>query len=170
MRPRSDRSVRGTFAAALLLAITILPACSKREAASGTATAEATPAPVSTDEWRIEWVGSSTPETMPRGAMQEVRVTFRNAGDRGISADNLSASYHWYTKGPGGAPQLRLWDGIRTAIASVVAPGSEATVTLRVQTPDQPGDYLLVFDLVREGVSWFQFKGATPRVVPIKIL
>jgi hypothetical protein len=38
-----------------------------------------------------------------------------------------------------------------------------------VRAPETPGRYLLVFDLVNEGQSWFSDKGADRLAIPVRI-
>lgn len=164
MKCRQFRSQPRRALAVFLLVLPLLEgACSR---------ATDRPAPhgqVSANEWRIEWTQSSVPDTMPRGAIQEVHATFRNGGTHGLSTENLSLSYHWFEVTAHG-PVQSVWDGIRTPVMVVVDPGSTFSSSMRVQAPDAPGDYLLVIDLVRDGVSWFQFKGAPQLTHPVKIL
>jgi hypothetical protein len=152
----------------IILALAPMSGCRGRQSHEAVAAApEAVPA--SADEWRVEWVESQVPETMPRSATQEIRATFRNAGDRGMANDNLSISYHWFAPTAAGSKQV-VWDGIRTPVTTSLEPGATFSSSVRVQTPDEPGDYLLVIDLVRDGVSWFQYKGAPQLTHPVKIL
>jgi hypothetical protein len=39
-------------------------------------------------------------------------------------------------------------------------PGQEIELPLNVTAPSQPGNYILGFDMVQEGVSWFNAKGS----------
>src|SRR5256886_11208712 len=55
-----------------------------------------------------------------------------------------------------------VWDGPRTPLTADVAPGASATFTLSYIAPSKEGTYTLVLDLVREGISWFQFLGSQP--------
>jgi hypothetical protein len=170
MKRASDRSGPGFTILSVLvvasIAIVAAAGCSRR-GESGAATASA--GPPSADEWRVEWVDVAVPETMTRGAVQQIRAAFRNAGTHGMATDRLSISYHWYVPSPAGPVQV-VWDGVRTPITSVVEPGATYSTTMQVQPPTQAGDYLFVVDLVRDGVSWFQFKGAPQSIHPIKIL
>jgi hypothetical protein len=86
-----------------------------------------------------------------------------------MANDNLSISYHWFAVTPAGPKQV-IWDGIRTPVSISPEPGAAFSSPVRVQTPDEPGDYLLVIDLVRDGVSWFQYKGAPQLTHAVKIL
>jgi hypothetical protein len=170
MKPmRSLRFMHPLASAALVVfTLALTSECRGRQSQEAAAAApEAVPA--SADEWRVEWVQSRVPETMPRSSSQDVQATFRNAGSRGMANDNLSISYHWFAVTPAG-PKQAIWDGIRTPVTIVLAPGGSFSSSVRVQTPDQPGDYLLVIDLVRDGVSWFQYKGAPQLTHPVTIL
>jgi hypothetical protein len=154
--------------AVALIALPLASGCSRERPDSEAAPPAAQAVPASADEWRVEWVESRVPETMPRSSSQEVQATFRNAGSRGMDNDNLSISYHWFAVTPAGPKQV-IWDGIRTPVTISPEPGAAFSSSVRVQTPDEPGDYLLIIDLVRDGVSWFQYRGAPQLTHPVKI-
>jgi hypothetical protein len=109
--------------------------------------------------FQVDWPLVSVPDSMARDATVYVQATFRNLGDKPIATENLSVSYHWFTVTPSG-PVQAVWDGVRTPVTVAVAPGSSYTALVKVAAPDKPGDYLLVLDLVRDGVSWFGPMGA----------
>jgi hypothetical protein len=46
-------------------------------------------------------------------------------------------------------------DGLRTSVAMPIGPGERRRLTLRVEAPAEPGDYVLAIDFVKEGVTWF---------------
>jgi hypothetical protein len=75
-------------------------------------------------------------ETWPWGSQQlpEIRV-----------------SYRW--RAPDGT--LRVAEGLRTPFPCAVSPGEQVIVPVGVMPPDEPGDYILEFDLVHELVRWF---------------
>jgi len=50
-------------------------------------------------------------------------------------------------------------DFARVALADTTAPGHTHTVEFAL-TPPEPGEYLLEFDLVSEGVGWFEMNGS----------
>jgi hypothetical protein len=52
-------------------------------------------------------------------------------------------------------------DGARTPLVADVRPGATALQKIVIVAPDQPGLYVLVPDLVHEGVTWFE---AGPRL------
>ncbi len=48
----------------------------------------------------------------------------------------------------------------RFALPSPVGPGGEAALDIDIKAPLEPGDYLLEFDLLREGMAWFKDGGS----------
>ncbi|MBI3522195.1 MAG: SpoIID/LytB domain-containing protein [Chloroflexi bacterium] len=72
----------------------------------------------------------------------------------------VSLSYHWHDA----QGNTMVWDGVRTPLAADVVPGATTVITARVTAPPQPveGGVTLTFDLVREGVNWFEFLGGAP--------
>jgi radical SAM protein with 4Fe4S-binding SPASM domain len=60
-------------------------------------------------------------------------------------------SYHWQDE----AGQSVVFDGLRSPLGQDLGPGQTRRVLCTVRTPERPGRYRLVLDLVREGVRWF---------------
>jgi hypothetical protein len=56
---------------------------------------------------------------------------------------------------------MSVWDGDRAAIPADVAPGGSVTVPIAVAAPPGGGAYLIWFDLVVEGVTWFSTQNLT---------
>ena len=50
-----------------------------------------------------------------------------------------------------------------------LAPGEDIEVSLRIVTPDAPGDYLLAIDLVQEGKAWFSDAGTPTLDIPFRV-
>jgi hypothetical protein len=84
-----------------------------------------------------------------------VPVTITNAGTTTWQPGAFNASYHLYTSNEA----VLVWDGLRTALPSSVAPGQAVTLDLIVRMPANAGSYLLRFDVVQEGVVWFSGQG-----------
>ncbi len=59
-------------------------------------------------------------------------------------------------------------DFARVTLADVTAPGHTQTVEFALASP-APGDYLLEFDLVSEGVSWFEMNGSATATVALSV-
>jgi SAM-dependent methyltransferase len=73
---------------------------------------------------------------------------------------------HWLTAA---GEMLRRDDG-RIALPNDLAPAQRVDLALMINTPPEPGSYLLEFDLVQEGVAWFKQRGSTTLRIPAEIL
>ncbi len=111
----------------------------------------------------VSWGPHTTPSAMSVGAAYSPRVTFSNAGSLtwvGTGTNAVHLSYHWRNGACPGAASA-VWDGLRTALPSDAVSGTTVTaLSARVAAPTIPGTYCLVYDLVREGVTWFSTQGA----------
>ncbi len=52
------------------------------------------------------------------------------------------------------------WDGGRGSLPRDLAPGETANIAFDFKAPDQPGAYIIEFDMVAEHVTWFEDFGA----------
>jgi hypothetical protein len=80
-----------------------------------------------------------------------VAVTLTNNGSLTWQPGAVNLSYHLYAANG----NVYVWDGLRTALPSAVAPGATVTVSAIVRVPNTAAQYRIAFDLVREGVAWF---------------
>jgi Radical SAM superfamily len=55
----------------------------------------------------------------------------------------------------------------RAWLPSALAPGTAAEIPITVKAPDTPGRYLLKFDLVSEGIDWFEACGSATTTAPL---
>ena len=60
-------------------------------------------------------------------------------------------------------------DGERTLMPRVVAPGESVRLLSRLRAPDEPGSYLVEWDLVSEGECWFVECGGRTARVPLHV-
>ena len=92
--------------------------------------------------------------TLPANGTATVPLTVKNTGSLAWTASQLyDASYHitrW-------DDTVVVWDGVRTPLPDI-APGGSATIQVAVRAP-AAGSYVVKFDLVREGVTWFSGQG-----------
>jgi len=92
-------------------------------------------------------------------------VTMTNAGTTTWQPGAFNASYHLYTQ----SEAVVVWDGLRTALPSPVAPGQAVTLDVIVRMPANAGPYLLRFDVVQEGVAWFSGQGVPMGSVTLQV-
>jgi hypothetical protein len=57
-------------------------------------------------------------------------------------------------------------DHARAWLPGTVDAGGRAEVAIDIVSPSEPGHYLLRFDLVSEGIDWFESCGSEPTVRP----
>jgi hypothetical protein len=109
---------------------------------------------------------ASSTTTVPITLGNTSNFTWPSAG-----ANPVTLSYHWINS----AGQTVVWDGLRTRLPADVPAGQLTQVQATLAFPSAPGTYLLRWDLVQEGVSWFSGKGVrmpeqtvsvTPYIVP----
>lgn len=129
-------------------------------------TAVATPTTPSTSA-QIEWISANAPPTLKIGETKKIEVSFRNAGTQPISNEMLAVSYHWMDASD--PTRVIVWDGLRAAVAHPLQPGEKYVANLPLHPPDNPGNYILKVDLVREGVAWFSPKGWAPSTSPVTV-
>jgi len=123
--------------------------------------------PVTAGPLAPRWLAWSL-ESPRAGVTSVARVSLENAGTatwRSHGADGVRASFHWLD--PLGNPIV--WDGPRTALPHVVAPGEQVELELAVTAPRPPGAYRLAFDLVEEHRFWFAEVGATPLEIAVDV-
>ncbi|MFN8060815.1 MAG: O-antigen ligase family protein [Vicinamibacterales bacterium] len=109
---------------------------------------------------RAEWL--ATPETLavPSESRTQTRVTVRNDGLLPWSHDGREPVFLSYHVLDANGAQVLAYDGPRTVLPQRVVPGREVTVDAEVFVTLPPGRYVLEWDMVREGVTWFGPLGA----------
>lgn len=107
-----------------------------------------------------------------RGRTATVQATVRNASTRPFAAH---ASYGRRLVRLGA--QLCDADGTvlnrdyeRAWLPETLQPGAAATIPLTITAPDRPGRYGLKFDLVSEGIDWFEACGSPTTTKPLIVL
>jgi hypothetical protein len=60
-------------------------------------------------------------------------------------------------------------DYARAWLPATLDPGAAVNVPIEVQGPESPGKYVLKFDLVSEGIDWFEACGSTPARVGLVV-
>jgi hypothetical protein len=61
------------------------------------------------------------------------------------------------------------WDFAFAALPRDMAPGERAELTLGIEVPAQPGDYVVELDLVLEGIGWFEEGGGSTLRLPLAV-
>jgi hypothetical protein len=119
---------------------------------------------ISPPSYGVSWTADNTPSSMKAGATSSVTLSFTNTGSsvwNASGANPFHVSYHWRTGACPGT-STTVWDGLRTALPSNVNGGSSVSnLVAQVKAPSSAGTYCLQFDIVKEGVTWFSWQGAS---------
>lgn len=105
----------------------------------------------------------SPPVRLRPGQQTTLEVSVKNlgatvwlAGDRSGSPFRVSVGNHWLD--PNGNSIVN--DDGRASLVNDLHAGGVIRVSLVINAPRRPGEYLLEIDLLQEGVSWFGLKGS----------
>lgn len=117
-------------------------------------------------------ITSSAPiETLDAGKTVIMNITVKNIGNETwLNKSNeksgkgiVRLGYRWIDNA-----EKVVKEG-RGMLTQGLMPGSSATIDVSIETPLQPGDYILEFSMVQESVAWFHLKGAEPLVFKVKV-
>jgi 4-amino-4-deoxy-L-arabinose transferase-like glycosyltransferase len=103
-------------------------------------------------------------------AVFRIRVTNRSsttwlAPVRGAGSFQIGLGNHWLDAN---GNMLRHDDG-RSALVRDLPPGETVELSLTVNAPAAPGNYILEIDMLQEGVSWFALAGSEPIRMPVRV-
>jgi ubiquinone/menaquinone biosynthesis C-methylase UbiE len=111
------------------------------------------------------------PDSAPRAAHFPARVTATNTGTQPWRAESRSGTGH-VTLGIqvlDAEHRLVTRDHHRVRLPHDVRPGQTVTLTFDCPVPDSTGSCALKFDLVAEGVTWFEAVGSTAVVSELNV-
>jgi hypothetical protein len=123
--------------------------------------------PVPVGPLAVRWLAYEVAEQRA-GVTTRARVRLENAGSaswRSRGREGVQLAYHWLD--PLG--NAIVWDGSRTALPEVVAPGATVELEASVLAPRPPGRYRLAFDLVEEFRFWFAELGSATLDLPVDV-
>ncbi|MCE5197524.1 MAG: sugar-binding protein [Armatimonadota bacterium] len=89
-------------------------------------------------------VDCDIPKPIAPGKTVDARVVIRNGGVQTWDRKRTRIGYHWY-KADGSEV---LWEGMTTPLKMNVQPGWPIVALVKVKAPDQPGQYVLVWDMM----------------------
>jgi hypothetical protein len=124
------------------------------------------------NEWHAKYLSNSCPAEIAPDTLYTVTIRLENAGSLPWRVgEGYSLCYRWYKDG-------RLYDDSapRVPLTQDIYPGQSATVGVGVLAQNsyggaiEPGDYVLVFDLIQGQDRWFSYAGDMPLKVHVKVL
>ena len=111
-----------------------------------------------------------TPKSMEINKEYMVEIEVTNRGTVKWPYKSISPvflSYHWYDLN---TEKIVVKDGERSKLPKSINPKHSEVVETKIITPSKPGDYILIYDLVDEGVTWFSEEGVIPLIKPVKVV
>jgi hypothetical protein len=90
---------------------------------------------------------------MDTNSLYTFNFTIKNAGRELWNKHGdkpVFVSYHWKNEN-----RTVIWDGLRSQLPIDMAPGVEKKIAVLIKSPSDVGNYTLVIDFVKEGVTWF---------------
>jgi hypothetical protein len=111
------------------------------------------------DFYRVKYVRADLPGVLEGDDLYRVPMTLRNIGSQAWHSRGqlpVRLSYRWWTD----EGALLLVDPERTDLPHRVEPGNKVDLRAWVRTPSEPGQYVLEWDMLREGDAWFGDMGA----------
>jgi LCP family protein required for cell wall assembly len=113
--------------------------------------------------------GGNTPNYLDPGQEYEVEVRVKNTGmsfwER-AGKKRTALGTHWINRDTG---EIVEWDGNRGLLDGNTEHDQEAIVKITIKAPDEPGRYILQYDMVHEGATWFSEQGVIPLEVNIDV-
>ncbi|MDZ7836955.1 MAG: LCP family protein [Actinomycetota bacterium] len=111
----------------------------------------------------------TTPLYMKPGERFPVTIWLKNTGS--IVWENspdleINLGYHWLDRD---SREPVMWDNGRRLHIDNLEPGQELEQDIVVFAPEEPGRYLLQYDLVHERVTWFSAEGVTPLEINVDV-
>jgi tRNA (mo5U34)-methyltransferase len=84
-------------------------------------------------------------------------ATWRARGEGGSYDGAMRLGAHLASSEGADVP---VWDYARADLDADVGPGEETSIVLTARAPERPGTYQVEFDMVAEGVAWFEDRGS----------
>lgn len=128
-----------------------------------------TPGPLPPSGYRAKVTLPEPPAKLRTGEQQNLKVHIKNisdvpwwqrGGETNDRSDNkfyIAAASRWLDKDGKHTENLEGHNGIPRDLK----PGDEADMTIHINAPKEPGEYVLEVDMVQEGVNWFSDRGSS---------
>jgi len=120
-------------------------------------------------DYREQIVAENPPTTMHVGEKLDVALKVKNLGSATWTAVGtkdfryqIDLGNHWIKDGNSSEDN-------RAVMKTDLGPGAETDLKMVIMAPSNPGNYILEFDMVHEGVTWFKERGAKPLSIRVNV-
>lgn len=121
------------------------------------------------EEYRALYFPNKSCEISSPNEIFYLNVFVKNLGSKvwyQSGTNQINLSYHIEDEDTG---TVMVFDGLRTGLSKDVVPGDGEKVKLRILSPDTPGNYVILVDLVEELITWFSGQGVEPLRIPLSV-
>ncbi len=94
----------------------------------------------------------------------------RDDGAGGEGGDPKSGGADGNGEGHGADGNTVIFDGARTPLPGIIPPGGEVALAAWLRAPRESGRFVIAWDMVREKVTWFSWKGITPGLTRLNVV
>ena len=120
--------------------------------------------------YREQIVALNAPSELHAGEKIEIGFKLKNLGTAAWPAVGTKDFRYQVNMG-----NRWIKDGVRSedsraTMKADLQPGAETDIQLVVNAPSVPGEYVLEIDMVHEGITWFEERGATPLLIPVRVV
>jgi hypothetical protein len=127
------------------------------------------PANALLSDFRQEIGAPAPPAKMAAGQTFLLRdVTVKNTGQQTWTASSktqVELTYNWMT------PDGKLAEhGVVTTLPADVPPGQSLSVVATITAPEKPGNYVIRFTMIAEGIAWFSDMGGQTVEYPVSVV
>ncbi len=123
------------------------------------------------DVFHARWSILSTPSVVGTDSEFEVTAMIGNTSTvtwPHLDTTRMGVTYHWLRS----SGDRYKWDNERARLAADLAPGEIASINIPIVAPEEPGEFLLALDIVREKVGWFSQRNpqSVPAPIPVRVV
>ena len=120
-------------------------------------------------DYREEIVALNPPSSMRPGEKLDVHLKLKNLGSETWHAVGEKDFKYQIDMGNRWIRGTENKEDNRAVLKADLPPGGETELTMTITAPSVPGDYVLEFDMVHEGVTWFKQRGARPLSINVTV-
>jgi hypothetical protein len=119
--------------------------------------------------WYQATYTSTVPATLSAGRTRIIPVVVQNRSPllwNGSSPHTYGLGYHWLYR----SKKVEQFTNPVTWLSADVPPGTRRIVRARVTAPATPGRYLLIWDMIWKGTTWFAPKTGNYQMAPVTVI